>query len=126
MRHTPLDKPLSRIWKSKKDADLVVHLEPGGVVRLVEEPRRRLRRNEVLPEVVLDLDSLWEKQGKKADKVAESVEERVRARVLPRVAIASCGDETRIDKVAYRIKAALYKALDEEFGTKFCEDEDES
>src|SRR5262245_14243347 len=70
-RHTPLDKPISRSLPAKlddhDDSELVINLEPGGIIRLTAEPvSRRLGRGEKLPEVKLDAVKLFnELSGKK-------------------------------------------------------------
>lgn len=125
-RHTKLDKDLSRVALDQapgmEDYNLIVYLEPEGKARLVAEPlERRIKRNEQLPTVHLDLGALFE-AGVKQEAVNESSEpaevsstgtslEPHIQRILNKLAITFHDD----DKQLYFAKMALIAAVRQEF-----------
>ncbi len=99
------------------DRELVIHLEPGGVIRLVAEPvNRRLGRGEALPEVRLNAEALFNEGvqvGNKEISVSKDIDGKMN-KVLTKVAIAH--DEG--SPAFYYAKATLMKAIKEVFSEK--------
>lgn len=99
------------------DSELVIHIEPGGIIRLVAEPtNRRLGRGEVLPEVKLDAVQLFNsRKPGKADagngelKLGDAAMEGKINAIMSKVAITH--DEGT--PAFYHAKAALLKAMKE-------------
>lgn len=109
-RHTKLTGKLTRSLGVSEGRDLVVELDAGGLVRIREEPvDRRLRRGEVLPEVVIDVREAFDKGPGCAP---EDWIERAAARLESKAAIADFGEEAGA-KPAYAMKVWLTKALKE-------------
>ena len=120
-RHTPLGNGLSRSLQADlegyEDSELVIHLEPGGVIRLVAEPtNRRLGRGETLPEVKLNAVELFNSRksskgdGNEGELGEAFLDGKIKA-VLTKVAITY--DEGTPS--FYHAKVALLKAMREVF-----------
>lgn len=115
-RHTLLDKELSRLvlpsLPEYDNHDLIVYLEPGAKARIVAEPNdRRLKRNEELPTVSIDLHETFKNGLTKEEKVLTGMDAHV-SNILNKVAIASNGEDT---KEYYHAKVMLLTAIAEEF-----------
>lgn len=84
-RHTPLTKDVTRtVGPLDEESDLVVTLTADGGLRLVAEPRRKLKRGEKLPTLEFDLQDLWASQDEScrkpttSDDVAEKLQHALR------------------------------------------------
>lgn len=125
-RHTPIGSGLSRSMNADleglSDSELVIHLDPGGIIRLTAEPtNRRLGRGEILPEVKLDAVKLFNenKPGKVVSKVDglkfndASLESKI-DKVLSLVAI----EHDEGSQIFYQAKVSLMKAVKKVFVTQ--------
>lgn len=110
-RHTAASGRLTRSFGIENDQDLVAEICDDGTLRIREEPtNRRLKRGEVLPEVVLVVRDIWETRKKEAP-VAD-VERRI-GKVLVRLPIADLSGTA--EQVGYKAKVWLMRELKQEF-----------
>lgn len=109
-RHTTISGKLARSFGISDGDDLVVELVDDGTIRIREEPvHRKLRRGEVLPEVVLDVREIWAKRGEAEPAgAAESLVDRL----LAAVPIADLSGTPQ--QMGYKTKAFLMGALKKE------------
>lgn len=105
-RHTAIGNGIIRSIGEDEDADFVVGIRADGMIFVREEPQRRLRRGEKLPEVVIDPWEVWRSRGASAPADTESW---VNA-LVAKVPIAKFeGSDPR--KVAYAMKVWLLEEL---------------
>lgn len=110
-RHTAASGRLTRSFGVKDDQDLVAEICDNGTLRIREEPtNRRLKRGEVLPEVVLVIRDIWE--ARKAEAPVGDVERQI-DKVLARLPIADLSSTP--EQVGYKAKVWLMHALKQEF-----------
>lgn len=99
---------LTRSYGVEDDEDLVVELADDGSLRIRAEPvTRRLRRGEVLPEVVVDVRKTWDERKK--DDASPHQIERIIDRVIARLPIADLSGTP--EKVGYQAKVWLLNEL---------------
>jgi hypothetical protein len=101
---------LSRSFGIVDGDDLVVEMGDDGTVRIREEPvHRKLKRGEVLPEVVLDVREIWDRR---ADTEPAGAVESLVDRLMAAVPIADLSGTP--EQVGYKAKAFLMGVLKKE------------
>ena len=112
-RHTEAKGTLTRSLGVNNETDLVVGIDADGYFVIREEPTdRKLKRNEKLPELKMDIRQMWEgsDRGNKdpdstADEFVEMLDE-----VIQRMPIAKF-EEGPADKIHYRAKFWILEEL---------------
>jgi len=112
-RHTRIAGKLSRSFGIVDDEDLVVEMRDDGTIAIREEPvNRRLKRNEQLDELVIDVRAAWE--ARKSQPKVGDIERRI-DKVLAKLPVMALSGAP--DKVGYQAKVWLMDAMAHEFGT---------
>lgn len=112
-RHTKAKGLLTRSLGVNENVDLVAGIDAAGHFVIREEPTdRKLKRNEKLPEVKLDIRQLWEDSGRGTTCVESSIDEfgELLDEIIRRMPIAKF-EEGPPSKIHYRAKFWILQEL---------------
>jgi hypothetical protein len=113
-RHTAISGKLTRSYGIQDSEDLVVEMSDDGNIKIRKEPTdRKLRRGEVLPEVVINVQDAWD--NRKEETPTNELESRI-DKVLAKLPIADLSGSP--GQVGYIAKIWLMRELKNEFENK--------